>query len=96
MSKDRRDSKKNKTLEPKPNVMCNECDEPCSQDDKHIINCDICKKWYHKGCTNIKNSEWKFMVSNPNILFSCDTCLQKKGNDASDIREIKELLQDNI
>ena len=78
MSKDRRDSKKTKTQDNKSNVLCNECNEPCSQEDKLTISCDICKQWYHKGCTNIKTSEWKFMITNPLIFFTVVTYALKK------------------
>ena len=65
-------------------VFCNECDEIISEEDKNTINCDLCRKWYHKGCTTIKTTEWKALSSNPNILYSCDICLEKKGNEATE------------
>ena len=74
-------------------VFCNECDEIISEEDKNTINCDLCRKWYHKGCTTIKSAEWKVLSSNPNILYSCDICLEKKGNEATEMREIKEMFQ---
>lgn len=98
-SKDRKhsQSQKSKAVDSNiDNITCNECEEPCLEEDKLKICCDACKKWFHKGCTNIKNSEWKLLISNPNILYSCDICLTKKGNEVSDIREIKELLKENL
>ena len=89
-------TKKGKQPEQKPDILCNECQEHCLEDDKNTVNCDLCKKWYHKGCTSIKTSEWKVLSSNPNILYSCDICLERKGNEASEMREIKEMLQENL
>ena len=91
----RKNSKKGKA-EQKLEVFCNECNEICSEDDKMTINCDLCKKCYHKGCTSIKNTEWKVLTANQNILYSCDNCLERKGNEALELREIKEMLQDNL
>ena len=98
MSKDRKQSQsqRSRVVDSNIDISCNECEEPCLEDDKFKISCDACKKWYHKGCTNIKNSEWKLLISNPNILYSCDNCLTRKGNEVSDMREIKELLKENL
>ena len=93
--KARKNSKKGK-MEQKVEVVCNECSETCLEDDKMIINCDLCKNYYHKGCTSIKNTEWKVLTANQNILYSCDNCLEKKGNEATELKEIKEMLQDNL
>ena len=81
---------------PKSQRPCKVCNIPCLEDDDLTINCDICKQWFHKNCTNIKSGEWEFLTTSPNILYSCDSCLEKKGNDKSDIREIKELLQEHL
>ena len=95
-TKDRKNSKKGKQVENKSEVLCNECSEICSEDDKSTINCDLCKKYYHKGCTSIKTTEWKILTANQNILYSCDNCLERKGNEATELREIKEMLQSNL
>ena len=54
LTKERRNSKKSKPTEQKSETLCHECNELCNEDDRQTINCDLCKKWYHKGCTNIK------------------------------------------
>ena len=77
-------------------IMCNECNEIIAEDDKQIISCDSCKNWYHKGCTGIKSAEWKVLTSNQNINYSCDLCLEKKGKEVSEIKEIKAMLQEHL
>ena len=88
----RKSSKPNKSCE----NYCNDCNEIVQDDDKNTINCDLCRKWYHKACTSIKTAEWKVLIGNPNILYSCDICLEKQGNEASEMREIKELMTEHF
>ena len=77
-------------------VPCNECEKIISKKDGPCICCDICNKWYHKGCTDIKTADWKVLTSSQNVLYSCDSCLEKKGDEASSIRDIKVLLQEHL
>ena len=85
-----------KTAKSHPNRLCKECKNPCLEDDNLIINCDNCKEWLHKDCTNINSGEWEFLTTSPNISYSCDTCLENKGKEKSELREIKELLQEHL
>ena len=78
------------------NRLCKECNNPCKEDDNFTINCESCNKWFHKDCTSINSGEWDFLTTSPNIFYSCDSCLEKKGNEKSDLKEIKELLQEHL
>ena len=92
----RKTKKQKSPAKTKAKFPCNECEVQICEDDKNAITCDMCKSWYHKDCTNIQNSEWDFLMTNPNILYSCDDCLHNKGQNASEMREIKTLLQDHL
>ena len=95
VANDRKNSLKGKNNNLKE-ILCIECNEICAKEDKNTLSCDSCKNWYHRGCTGIKTSEWKVLISNQNINYVCDNCLEKKGNEASEIREIKEMLKEHL
>ena len=59
-------------------VPCNECEKIILKKDDPCICCDICNKWYHKGCLEIKAADWKVLTTNQNVLYNCDSCLEKK------------------
>ena len=81
-------------------TKCRECDEVCidipKKDEECSIKCDSCNSWIHRTCSNITPSAWNAISTNQNILYSCDVCLEKKGKEVNEIREIKELLKENI
>ena len=80
-------------------TICNVCSEICidspKEEEEFSIMCDFCNKWIHRICTNLTPSEYKVMTKNENITFSCDNCLENKGNTSSELREIKEMIEAN-
>ena len=83
-------------------VKCKQCQKECldpaffNSDDDDSINCDVCKQWFHKTCTNTTSSEWEALKgSNENITFQCDECLQNKGRNSNQLQMFQQILQDN-
>ena len=90
-------NKKSESLDhSKISVFCNECEEICLEEDKDKLSCNLCKKIYHQKCTNVKPTEMKVLLKSQSIVFNCDYCLRKKGNEHSDLQEIKEMLKANF
>ena len=77
-------------------TICDVCNEICidtpKEEEDFSIMCDFCNKWLHSICTNLSPSEYEVMTNNKSIAFSCDNCLENKGNTSRELREIKELI----
>ena len=84
-------------------VRCYKCRELCLDNDKitdedmNSVQCDFCSKWFHKPCTNLSKSEWDIITGrNESITFCCDNCVDKKGQNSSMIKDLKQDLQNII
>ena len=79
-------------------IICKECQEKCLGEED-IIECDTCRHWYHRKCLDktYTKKEWEFMTSdNQNIMFKCVACIQDRGEKINEIKEIKEMLHQNM
>ena len=83
-------------------VKCKSCSKECldpaffNSDEDDSINCDICKQWFHKNCTNTTSSEWEALKgSNENITFQCDDCVQNKGQNSNQLQMFQQILREN-
>ena len=70
----------------KVSYPCGNCD--CSkrvQNEEDAILCDSCKSWVHFDCSNLSESDFKFLgsTSSKNILWHCDSCLGKPTDNLS-------------
>ena len=86
-------------------ILCNNCDEICfstreGQDiiKDDIIECDVCRHWYHRKCLekNYNKKEWDFLSENKNIMFKCQSCIEEKGEKFNEIRQIKIMIEKNM
>ena len=78
-------SKESPESKAKP-TRCKECNNVCLSEEYHktldddSIECDICKFWFHKPCTNTTTDEWNMLKSgNENITYKCCGCLESKA-----------------
>ena len=79
-------------------VKCKSCSKECldpaffNSDEDDSINCDICKQWFHKNCTNTTSSEWEALKgSNENITFQ--TLLMFYGQKSAIMRPLKHSIK---
>ena len=54
-------------------IQCGSCDEVCGKNDEGV-ECDACKKKFHKSCTNLKDEEYKILTSRTRLKWFCQMC----------------------
>ena len=86
-------------------IMCPKCSEQClpTEDIKYEtddpIECDGCHFWLHRKCLDkrFNKKEWETLTGeNQSIKFKCNSCLLDKGDKVSDIRAIRQMLENSI
>ena len=78
---------------------CQQCRKKCLEEDNETIECDTCHSWFHRNCLDktFTKAEWEFMTKdNQYVMFKCMACIQDRGERVSEMREIKEMLNENL
>ena len=44
------------------------------------LQCSICKRQFHKNCSNVSSDAVTLLADNPNIVFNCNVCLKSANN----------------
>ena len=52
---------------------CLNCNKPVKNNQKGL-ECNTCKKWIHKKCTDLTDLEYNFLEENENLPFYCLPC----------------------
>ena len=44
-----------------------------SKEDGNMVECDVCKEWFHQGCITVPENVW----NTPSTPWMCDSCKDK-------------------
>lgn len=71
---------------------CGNCEEEVG-DEEASIECHECRLWFHRGCTDLNETEFKLLTKGKeSIVWKCLSCLQTKGDETKKFIQLENKL----
>ena len=93
-------SKKDKLDDPKLSIvktyLCGDCNktiiENADNKEDESIECTICTRWYHRGCTPLSPQVFDIMSTSDNVKYFCPQCEDCKGKEKKELKVLMDMI----
>ena len=97
----KRGKDKDNLKDPKLNIsktyLCGTCEkeiiENAESKEDESIECTVCNRWFHCGCTPLTPHVFEIMSTSDNIKFFCTQCEDSKGKEKKDLKTIMDMME---
>ena len=77
--------------------LCGDCNknilDNATSDAEESIECSVCNKWYHSGCTPLSQSVFDIMATIDNIKYYCPSCEKDKGKERKEFKILMDMIE---